>query len=60
MPVIVPPDNYELWLDPDMLKAEPLLDLLRPYPDDVMEAYSVSKRVNKPSNDEPSCVEPVA
>jgi putative SOS response-associated peptidase YedK len=37
-----------------MLEAEPLLDLLRPYPDDVMEAYPVSKRVNKPS-DEPSC-----
>jgi putative SOS response-associated peptidase YedK len=25
-----------------------------------MEAYPVSKRVNKPSNDEPSCVEPAA
>ena len=60
MLIILSPDNYELWLDLDMLKAEPLLDLLRPYPDDVMEAYPVSKRVNKPSNDEPSCVEPVA
>lgn len=60
MPVIFPPDNYELWLDPDMLKAEPLLDLLRPYPEDVMKTFPVSRRVNKPSNDEPSCVEPVA
>jgi putative SOS response-associated peptidase YedK len=58
MPVILPPKNYDLWLDPDVLKAEPLLNLLWSYPDDVMEAYPVSKRVNKPSNDEPNCVEP--
>jgi putative SOS response-associated peptidase YedK len=60
MPVILPSENYEFWLDPDMREAEPLLDLLRPYPDDVMQAYPVSKRVNKPSNDEPGCIEPAA
>jgi putative SOS response-associated peptidase YedK len=60
MPVILSPENYDLWLDPDMLEAEPLLDLLQSYPDDVMEAYLVSKRVNKPSNDEPSYIEPAA
>jgi putative SOS response-associated peptidase YedK len=60
MPVILTPENYDFWLDPDMREAEPLLDLLRPYPDDVMEAYPVSRRVNKPSNDEPGCIEPAA
>jgi putative SOS response-associated peptidase YedK len=60
MPVILPPEDYELWLDPDMRETEPLLDLMRPYREDVMEAYPVSRRVNKPSNDEPSCVEPAA
>jgi putative SOS response-associated peptidase YedK len=60
MPVILPPEEYGLWLDPDMGEPEPLLDLLRPYPSDVMEAYPVSRRVNKPSNDEPGCVEPAA
>ncbi len=60
MPVILPSEEYGLWLDPDMGEAEPLLDLLRPYPSDVMEAYPVSRRVNKPSNDEPGCVEPAA
>jgi putative SOS response-associated peptidase YedK len=60
MPVILPPETYDLWLDPDMREAEPLLDLLRPYPDDVMEAYSVSRFVNSPSNDDERCVEPVA
>lgn len=60
MPVILPPENYDLWLDPDVREAEPLLDLLRPHPDDVMEAYPVSRRVNKPSNDEPGCIESAA
>ena len=60
MPVILPPENYDVWLDPDMREAEPLRDLLRPYRDEVMEAYSVSRKVNKPSNDEPSCIEPAA
>src|SRR5215210_6382691 len=60
MPVILPPENYDVWLDPDMREAEPLRDLLRPYRDEVMEAYPVSKKVNKPSNDEPSCIEPAA
>ncbi len=60
MPVILPSEDYELWLDPDMWEAEPLLDLLRPYPDDIMEAYPVSRFVNRPSNDDERCVEPVA
>ncbi len=60
MPVILPPEEYGLWLDPDMREAEPLLDLLRPYPDDVMEAYSVSRFVNSPSNDSERCVESLA
>jgi putative SOS response-associated peptidase YedK len=60
MPVILPPENYEVWLDPDMREAEPLLDLLRPYPDEEMEAYPVSRFVNSPSNDDERCVESVA
>jgi len=60
MPVILPPETYDLWLDPDMQETEPLLDLLRPYPDDGMEAYPVSRFVNSPSNDDERCVESVA
>jgi putative SOS response-associated peptidase YedK len=60
MPVILPPEEYELWLDPDMREAEPLLDLLRPYPENVMEAHPVSRFVNSPSNDDKRCVESVA
>lgn len=60
MPVILPPETYDLWLDTDMRDTEPLLDLLRPYPDDVMDAYPVSRFVNSPSNDDKRCVESVA
>ena len=60
MPVILPPEVYEIWLDPDVREKEHLLSLLAPYPPGDMEAYPVSRRVNSPSNNEPSCVESVA
>lgn len=60
MPVILPPENYGTWLDPGFEEKEALMDLLRPYPSDGMEAYPVSRRVNRPSNNEPGVVEPAA
>ena len=60
MPVVLAPEDYGLWLDADVREAELLLPLLQPYPDDVMEAYPVSRFVNNPSNDDERCVEPVA
>jgi putative SOS response-associated peptidase YedK len=60
MPVILHPENYGVWLDPDFDEKEALIDLLKPYPSNKMEAYAVSRRVNKPSNNEPSVVEPAA
>jgi putative SOS response-associated peptidase YedK len=60
MPVILPPEDYAMWLDPDFDEKEPLTTLLKPYPADAMEAYPVSRKVNKPSNNEPSVLEPAA
>ena len=60
MPVILQLEDYEMWLDPDFDEREPLTSLLKPFPADVMEAYPVSRRVNKPSNNEPGCIEPAA
>ncbi len=59
MPVILHPEDYDLWLDPGFDEKDPLTALLKPYPSDSMEAYPVSRRVNKPSNDEPKVIEPV-
>jgi putative SOS response-associated peptidase YedK len=60
MPVILHPEDYEMWLDPDFDEREPLTSLLKPFPAEAMEAYPVSRRVNKPSNNEPGVVEPAA
>ena len=60
MPVIMPPEYYELLLDPAVREPERLLPLLEPYPATDMETYPVSRMVNSPSNDEPGCVERVA
>ncbi len=60
MPVVLHPENYGVWLDPDFDEKDPLKGLLKPFPSEEMEAYMVSRRVNKPSNNEPSVVEPAA
>ncbi len=49
-PVTLPHEDYELRLDPDVWEPEGLLPLLAPYPDADMQAYPVSRRVNRPSN----------
>lgn len=60
MPVILPSEDHEIWLAPDFEEKEPLADLLRPYPDDAMETFPVSRFVNRPGNDDESCIERVA
>lgn len=59
MPVILPPDAYDLWLDPGFQKADAVCDLLRPFDPSLMRRYEVSSRVNVVKNDDPSCAEPV-
>ena len=56
MPVVLPGGTESAWLagDPDE-RAE----LCRPYPEDDLEAYEISTRVNDPSNDDPSVIEPL-
>ena len=51
MPVILPRGRERDWLNPGGGVVE-LLDLLRPYPAELMSAYAVSTRVNSVRNDE--------
>lgn len=60
MPVILDPEDHDLWLDPDFGQKDPLAELLRPYPADLMEAYPVSRLVNSPTNDDERCIERAA
>ncbi|MBC8104419.1 MAG: SOS response-associated peptidase [Cytophagales bacterium] len=61
MPVILAEgDGGEaLWLDPTLREREALLALLHPFADSEMEAVAVSRRVNSPAHDDPSCLEPI-
>ena len=58
MPVILAPDDYDLWLDPEFEGKEKLLSLLRPFDPDEMTAYPVSTVVNNARNESPDCVQP--
>jgi putative SOS response-associated peptidase YedK len=60
MPVILRPEDYDLWLDTGVKSAELLVPLLRPYAHQEMAAYAVSPAVNSPSNDSPQCIESFA
>jgi putative SOS response-associated peptidase YedK len=59
IPVILPPDGYDRWLDPAAVRRRDLEELLQPYPADAMTAYPVSRYVNSPRNEGPQCVEPL-
>ncbi len=52
MPVILPFESYEPWLAGDDMS-------LGPSPQDTMTLHRVSPLVNKATNDDPRCVEPV-
>jgi putative SOS response-associated peptidase YedK len=57
MPAILAPNDYAVWLAGSPEDAQPLL---RPYPDELMTAWKVSRRVNsvKLPNDA-SLIEPL-
>ncbi|SHN23410.1 Putative SOS response-associated peptidase YedK [Cyclobacterium lianum] len=59
MPVILTREEEKLWLDPDQ-NPKDLLKLLNAYPADSMEAYEISKEVNKPGNNHPGILDPVS
>ena len=58
MPVILEPDAYDQWLDPSEQPPTQLDGLLKSYPSEEMEAYPVSRLVNRPINDSPDCIAP--
>lgn len=59
MPVILAPENWAAWLETPETEARDLLPLLRPAPDDLLEAYEISTRVNRVANDGPELLKPV-
>lgn len=60
MPVILPDESCDAWLDPAHTDDGALQSFLRSYPAEAMTAVRVSQRVNAVANDDPACSEPLA
>ena len=58
MPVIVPPEAFDFWLDPKV-DAEMAMAVIQPAKDEAIEHYEVSRAVNRTANDAPELVEPL-
>ena len=51
MPVILPPEARDLWLDNAIQDEHALLPLLSPYPAEAMTARAISRLVNNPKSE---------
>ena len=59
MPVILPPEAYDDWMDLGITEPERLKPLLRPYPAEKMALHPVGTFVNSPRNDGRDLLQPV-
>lgn len=59
MPVVLPPEVWDTWLDPANEDADSLEKLLVPAPDDLLELYPVSTEVNSVKNNGPQLLDPL-
>ena len=60
MPVVLPPDAWERWLDPDLEDIAELQGLLVPAPDAGLEIYPVEPLVNNVRNNGPELIVPLS
>jgi putative SOS response-associated peptidase YedK len=58
MPVILPKDKEDSWLDPNNEDKQQLLSVLAPYSSQEMEFYPVSPSMNSPAYDSPENIRP--
>lgn len=59
MPVILPEDKLDLWLNSSMDQTQELKKLLVPYDADIMEAYPVSTAINSAKNEGKELIAPL-
>lgn len=60
MPMIIRPDDVELWMDADINEIEPLEPLLQPIANKEIEMYPVSTEVNNVKNNRDGLNDPIA
>lgn len=56
MPVILHPDNFNMWLSKSLHDPYHLEHLYQPYPDELMTYHEVPSLVNSPRFDSPACI----
>ncbi|MCH8847191.1 MAG: SOS response-associated peptidase [Proteobacteria bacterium] len=59
MPVIMPTDRWDAWLDPALTDKDALRALMDVYPADLMSEYPVSTLVNKVQNNTSDLLKPL-
>jgi putative SOS response-associated peptidase YedK len=57
MPVIIRQEDYTTWLDTNFADVIKLQAMANPFPERLMEAYPVSRKVNSPRYDSPDLIE---
>lgn len=59
MPVVIPPEAFDFWLDCRHIDANTAASLLVPAPEDLFEAWEISLDINRVANDHPGLLKPV-
>jgi putative SOS response-associated peptidase YedK len=59
MPVILSPDAFDRWLDPESEDVSELTALLRPTPSGTIVHHPVGPRIGSFRNDDPQLIEPI-
>jgi putative SOS response-associated peptidase YedK len=59
IPVILRPEDEEQWLDVHRRSFAKAQSLLKPLPEELMDAHDVSPIVNSAKYDGPECIQPV-
>jgi len=59
MPVVLPSEHFEAWLDVKQTTPEAALKLLLPAPDDLFETIEMHPKINDSKRDEPGIREPL-
>jgi putative SOS response-associated peptidase YedK len=57
-PVIVPPEQFDFWLDTGNVDAKTAAELFVPAPDGAMEVFEISPAVNRVANDSAELIAP--
>ncbi len=59
MPVIIPSNLYDFWLDPGTSDMQQLKSLITSFPAGMMKYHRVSTLVNSTGNNNPECIKPL-